>query len=298
MGFFQVKNTVAQLSLAILALSTMAATLRNVEAKESSAVGVYTGSFKQTTEQLQAQKAYKHYFRKQYGVRDDICCGANENVLARFPKHIRPLLYKDPMFGYYQLINPTHLTLIVDELRDDNSFVGRSLAAGNERQVTGVWRMSPKGYLFDLAEPVDQKHDGKFTATLNTKNNSLSGRWIPYEASDNAKDFTLHKTVFKYNPEAEAYYLTENNPSLSLLKTSDVENLSKQEIRHVRNLIYARHGYAFSKLETRQQFEMFEWYVPLKTNVDDELTEIEKQNIAILNRYESYAEERYTSFGR
>lgn len=293
------KSKVLRLSTAILALSTIGMALRNVQANESSAVGIYTGTFKNTTEQGMAKKAYNSYFKKTYGVSlsDGDCCDQLENKLNRFPAPIRPFLFKNPLSGFYQLIQPTHLTIVIDDLRDDHTFSGRSIAAGNERELTGQWAVSPKGYQFGLVEPADKKHDGTFNVSLNTKTNSLTGRWTPYETTDNAKDFVLKKTEFKYQPDV-GYSYTDANPSLELLKSSDVENLSKQEIRYSRNLIYARHGYAFSKLETRQAFEEFDWYVPLKSNVDADLTDIEKKNIDLLNRYESYAQERYTEFGR
>lgn len=42
-------------------------------------------------------------------------------------------------------------------------------------------------------------------------------------------------------------------------------NLPRQQIRYLRNLIYARHGYAFKNQELKRFFENFEWY---KVNPD------------------------------
>jgi hypothetical protein len=41
-----------------------------------------------------------------------------------------------------------------------------------------------------------------------------------------------------------------------------------------------------------------EWYVPVKTDVTAELTDIEKQNIELIKRYEKHADKYYDSFGR
>jgi pyridoxine 5'-phosphate synthase PdxJ len=61
----------------------------------------------------------------------------------------------------------------------------------------------------------------------------------------------------------------------------------------MRNEIYARHGYSFKKLEYRQIFEKYDWYVPVSTNVDAELTPIEKANITKIQEFENY----YNDYG-
>ena len=59
----------------------------------------------------------------------------------------------------------------------------------------------------------------------------------------------------------------------------------------MRNEIFARHGYCFKKKELRQQFETEDWYVPNTVDIKGFLTEIEKKNIALIKRYEKYAED-------
>ena len=66
----------------------------------------------------------------------------------------------------------------------------------------------------------------------------------------------------------------------------------------MRNEIFARHGYCFAKKEFRQQFENEEWYVPNTVDIKGFLTEIEKKNIALIKRYEQYAEEYGDEYGR
>ena len=41
-----------------------------------------------------------------------------------------------------------------------------------------------------------------------------------------------------------------------------------------------------------------DWYMPVKTNILADLTDLEKQNIDLLKRYENHAEKYYDVFGR
>ena len=41
-----------------------------------------------------------------------------------------------------------------------------------------------------------------------------------------------------------------------------------------------------------------DWYIPISTDVRAELTELEKENIDLLKRYEEHAEQYYDHFGR
>ena len=66
----------------------------------------------------------------------------------------------------------------------------------------------------------------------------------------------------------------------------------------LRNTIFARHGLTFKTKTVRQFFDQVEWYIPISSDVSSQLTKIEKENIAILKRFEKYAEDNYDTFGR
>ena len=66
----------------------------------------------------------------------------------------------------------------------------------------------------------------------------------------------------------------------------------------MRNEIYARHGYCFTRKATRQQFEMYEWYIPNSTDIKKDITEIEKKNIALIKKFEKYADDYGDDYGR
>ncbi|WP_035647928.1 YARHG domain-containing protein [Flavobacterium sp. ASV13] len=88
------------------------------------------------------------------------------------------------------------------------------------------------------------------------------------------------------------------NSSTTKLKESQLKNLKKLDLEILRNTIFARHGLSFKTKTVRQFFNDEEWYIPVSTNVNDQLTALEKENIALLKRFEKYATDSYESFGR
>jgi len=88
------------------------------------------------------------------------------------------------------------------------------------------------------------------------------------------------------------------NASNTLLKKENVENMYKGDLQVMRNSIYARHGYSFKTRKMRYVFDQIDWYTPVSTDVRDDLTDLEKKNIALIKRYEGHAEAYYDSFGR
>lgn len=63
-------------------------------------------------------------------------------------------------------------------------------------------------------------------------------------------------------------------------------NLPKKQIRYLRNMIYARHGYVFNSQDLREIFENFEWYKPNPKFTEDKLNREEKDYIDRLLRRE------------
>jgi hypothetical protein len=73
----------------------------------------------------------------------------------------------------------------------------------------------------------------------------------------------------------------------------------KADLEVLRNSIYARHGYSFKNPRMRTMFDqLVPWYMPVATDVTSQLTAVEKQNIALIKRYETHASKYYDSFGR
>lgn len=137
--------------------------------------------------------------------------------------------------------------------------------------------MLPEEIYLDYTNPKEQKPKEK-TDTINEDEE--------YEEGDNSL----------YRVASDVVYTI--NSSKTKLKESQLKNLKKLDLEILRNTIFARHGFAFKSATVRQFFDFVYWYVPISQNVDDQLTETEKQNIAILKRFEKYATDNYDTFGR
>lgn len=76
--------------------------------------------------------------------------------------------------------------------------------------------------------------------------------------------------------------------SQKLLVDEDVRNLSQYNLRIMRNEIYARHGFIFQNTEMKNYFSTQPWYSPIYPDVNNMLTEIEKKNIQLIKRFETF----------
>jgi hypothetical protein len=65
-----------------------------------------------------------------------------------------------------------------------------------------------------------------------------------------------------------------------------LQNFSRNDLRILRNTIYAKYGYSFNSIDLKNHFSKFEWYSELNANVDNFLTDIDKENIGLIQRVE------------
>jgi YARHG domain len=186
------------------------------------------------------------------------------------------------------------ITMLITKVSGD-SVAGRTIVGGNDRPFRGTFRQEGDAYIFNAKEPGDHKDDGEFNFSINeTSTETLRGSWKPNAKGKPAKEYELQKKAFAYRTDVGDY----PQASQRLLKPKDVENEMKEDLEFMRNEIFARHGYCFSKKNLRQQFEMKDWYVPNTVNIKGFLTDIEKKNIELIKRYEKYAEEYGDEYGR
>jgi hypothetical protein len=191
-------------------------------------------------------------------------------------------------------------------------------------------------YSFETKEPGDHKNDGEFKFYIYREEMTMVGTWEAYkkekifkrkyeltkkefhydslvklnESSQfvNWKKSITEEVMDEYDGEMETWmqekYATSTskifsvNGSEKLLKKSDVENLKKGDLEIIRNTIYARHGYSFKNKIYRNFFDMQDWYVPVHADITEDLTDLEKENIKLLLRYEKNAKDYYENFGR
>lgn len=72
-----------------------------------------------------------------------------------------------------------------------------------------------------------------------------------------------------------------------LLEDNDLKNLSKKQLKIMRNEIFASYGYVFKTKEMSVYFKKQNGYVGNMVNVDAFLSEIEKKNIIFIKKWEA-----------
>jgi hypothetical protein len=86
-----------------------------------------------------------------------------------------------------------------------------------------------------------------------------------------------------------------------ILNNSDLNNLTKWELRVMRNEIFARHGYVFKTDIMSGYFNKVDWYNKIdklnySNNASNLLTNIEKKNIKLIQKYEGEIGVKLSSF--
>jgi hypothetical protein len=196
--------------------------------------------------------------------------------------------------SYVGTFGDNKITLLITKVAD-GTISGRSIVGGNDRPFDGSYSVENASYVVTAREPGDNKYDGVFNFNIaSTDPDKVTGTWKPNDTKRPEKSYSLDRRKFQYNPNVGNY----PQASTRLLKTSDVENLAKDELQFMRNEIFARHGYCFSKKDMRQMFENEVWYVPNTVDIKGYLTDIEKKNIVLIKRYEKYADDYGDEYGR
>lgn len=196
--------------------------------------------------------------------------------------------------SYVGAFGDNKITLLITKA-GDGQVSGRTIVGGNDRPFDGTLTLEDGAYVVEAREPGDHKDDGVFKFRIpESDSKELKGTWKANDAKRKEKSYTLERRKFQYRKDVGNW----PEASQRLLKASDVENLPKGELEFMRNEIFARHGYCFGKKELRQQFENEDWYVPNTVNIKGFLTDIEKKNIALIKRYEKYAEDYGDEYGR
>ena len=111
---------------------------------------------------------------------------------------------------------------------------------------------------------------------------------INYETSVNNENSYYDNNAIDES-EYEYEYLRERE-----MTYDDVKDKSAEELRLMRNYIFARRGYIFESEDLKEYFERFSWYVPLYYDVTPRLSDIEKYNVNFIKEYETNYDQDYT----
>lgn len=74
----------------------------------------------------------------------------------------------------------------------------------------------------------------------------------------------------------------QNKQTNDSLAKAELNGKSTEELRIMRNEIFARHGYIFKSEDLKEYFASKEWYEPLYQDVTELLTESDKKNIQLI----------------
>jgi len=86
--------------------------------------------------------------------------------------------------------------------------------------------------------------------------------------------------------------------SLITLTDQDLQNRDSWELRIMRNEVFARHGYIFKIPELREYFIRQNWYDPKFEDVNNMLSDLEKENVVKIRKYEEYTDSQYKGYSR
>lgn len=108
---------------------------------------------------------------------------------------------------------------------------------------------------------------------------------IKKDESNNFKiwNANIDCSTIKFDVELPGDYFVASSKRLA---KDELRKYSKQDLKLMRNEIYARYGYIFSSTDLKTHFEKKKWYEPKVNNVDRYLTETEKKNISTIRELE------------
>ncbi len=123
------------------------------------------------------------------------------------------------------------------------------------------------------------------------KNNQMLEQF--YYWSPKEQKYILDKSVTQeqiqnaYCPEDYfAYNGLKFSKLDSKLTDEDLKGLDKAQLRLMRNAVYARHGRTFKSVDLQSLWECYNWYEKNPNYSDDLLTEVDKYNIELIQKYE------------
>jgi hypothetical protein len=111
-----------------------------------------------------------------------------------------------------------------------------------------------------------------------------------YDPNEDFKDEEV-AGVDKTNVETIVAYENKLHNQLSTkpITRALLNGLFVEDVRKMRDEIYARHGKVFKNEWTQKYFASFDWYKPDPKFSDASLTTVEKQNLTTIARYEKTA---------
>lgn len=155
-----------------------------------------------------------------------------------------------------------------EKVKYDGYFPNVDFFATVNKNYLGCFQFKKKWYVITETEIVEVAEEPAHSERKRLDNFWVSRKWLPTEVSENIKSGNLELIDV-------------------VLKDTDLASLSKSELRILRNMIYAKHGYKFKSQDLFDFFSKFEWYKPRYSNVDAMLSVVDLENIKLIQRYEN-----------
>lgn len=122
------------------------------------------------------------------------------------------------------------------------------------------------------------RHDERNLLAFRKPNNG-DVVWTMDLTRDSYDDCTMRQEMMEQEESENAGTLVLNRPYL--------QNISKEDLRLMRNRILANHGYRFQSKDLQEHFGKYAWYKPVKDNSTIKLDVIEQLNIELIKSEEA-----------
>ncbi len=159
--------------------------------------------------------------------------------------------------------------------------------------VTGGWSSDGRAWIFNYENLTNVRIDrNKFYS------DKTNGEFVLYDGkSRRIKGLRVYKTWsgddgqeigYKSHSIEEFYSGKYSQASKRLLSKDELSKMTKTNLKIMRNEIFARYGYKFtSGGEMDNYFKKQDWYAGQHDNVNDFLTDLEKENIKLIQQIEN-----------
>lgn len=144
-----------------------------------------------------------------------------------------------------------------------------------------------------FSSPSEWSFDGKMTAQPSDA--LYSADWM--NVTLNSGMMTFHKDNFRPMKELNICRFRPTSPGgyedMEYGYLSDIEmdlgtllGCTKEELRMMRNAIFAHHGFVFKSADLKEHFEKEDWYKPNPSFSEKEFNKIEKKNLELIKKVE------------
>ena len=176
----------------------------------------------------------------------------------------------------------------LSELRDLNGdgnleFIGRKYYAESITELDSIYYSTTYSPYF-----VMQYLDNQLIVNEELMEQYNLENYVGYFGKYDRHDrYMIASPLYKYGDLYEPYFMNMQGrlwpeTSKRLLNVEELSGYSKEELRLMRNEIFAFHGYTFDSADLREYFETKEWYQPIGKEVIENLNKIEKSNIELI----------------